>query len=130
MRFDDSGAQVVVEGSHDGYAHLAGAPRHHRRWRLDAGALEVDDRIEPSLPGPATARLHFAPGLELAPDGGRGWRLNEGGTERARLDILAGGTAAPTTTQHALRFGERVDATTLELELADGRAAVRITWPA
>lgn len=116
-----------VEGSHDGYAHLPGAPRHHRRWRLEADGLLVEDRLDPAPVEAAVAWLHLAPGLVLEPLDDGSWRICEGGSERARLQVLAG-RARALTTRHALAFGRLVDAATLALQLEGGRAALRIAW--
>lgn len=116
-----------VEGSHDGYTHLPGAPRHHRRWRLETDGLQVEDWLDPVTSEASQAWLHLAPGLALEPLDASSWRVTEDGAERVRLLVLAG-RARTMTTQHALTFGRIVDAPTLALELDGGHAALRIAW--
>jgi uncharacterized heparinase superfamily protein len=52
----------ALEGWHDGYARLAGAPRHARRfaWHAD-GVLLVRDRVEAGRRVRACSRLHLHP---------------------------------------------------------------------
>ncbi len=117
----------VVEGSHDGYAHLRGSPRHHRRWQLDAAALVVEDRLEPPAAESAVARFHLAPGLTFEREDERTWRVHDGRTISARVSVVAG-HARLESTHHAQRFGILVEATTLAVQLADGHSRVRWSW--
>jgi uncharacterized heparinase superfamily protein len=117
----------MVEGAHDGYLHLPGAPLHRRRWTFDDHALLVEDELVPIPNASAVARWHFAPGLTLAHTGPAAWRILDAERDLARIDVLLG-AAQPTTTQHALRFGVLVDASTLDVQLVDGYASVRLTW--
>lgn len=86
----DAGPPIEVSCAHDGYARLPGGPVHHRRWRLGAGELVVEDRLAGG-PHPARARYHFHPDLEVHPADGAGtgtvgakngpllaWRVEEG----------------------------------------------------
>ena len=116
-----------VQGSHDGYAHLPGQPRHERRWQFDADALHVFDSLPASAGIDAVARFHLAPGLMLEALQDSAWQVRDGTRAIARIDVLAG-QARTTTTQHALRFGVLTDAATLEVTLHDGRSAVRVSW--
>jgi hypothetical protein len=116
-----------IEGSHDGYTHLPGSPRHRRRWRLEPDCLQIDDWLDPPTALPAQAWLHLAPGLVLEPLDSASWRVTDGGVERVRVHVLAG-HARSLTTQHALAFGNLVDASTLALQLEGGRAALRLAW--
>lgn len=117
-----------VEAAHDGYSHLPGHPVHHRRWTLDDQGLLVEDRVSPAPAGPACARLHLAPGLALTAEGAGHWRVSDGGSTLAGIQVLAG-AGTVTTTAHAQRFGQRVDAATLTIRLDNGQAVARIHWP-
>lgn len=117
----------VVEGSHDGYAHLRGSPRHHRRWQLDATALLVEDRIEPPAGESAVARFHLAPGLTFEREDERTWRVHDGRAFSARVSVVAG-HARLESTHHAQRFGILTEATTLVVQLVDGHSSVRWWW--
>lgn len=116
----------VVESSHDGYAHLTGAPHHCRRWRFQADGLVVEDRIE-SLRESATAHFHIAPGLALEQGSANEWRVRDGATTFARIRV-AHGTAEQRTTLHAQRFGALVEASTLAVRLETGSATVMFSW--
>jgi uncharacterized heparinase superfamily protein len=115
-----------IDGSHDGYAHLRGAPIHHRRWTFDADAVLVEDRIDPPARETAVARFHLAPGLSLEPAGAT-WRVRAADADLARIEVLQG-VAEAGTTLHALRFGMLVSAATLSVRLDAGLCAVRIHW--
>jgi uncharacterized heparinase superfamily protein len=116
-----------VDGSHDGYTHLPGAPRHHRRWTFEAAGLEVLDRLDPAAAEPAVARYHLAPGLELVPEGDNRWQVREGQRTLAQVRVVQGrGAVGPT--QHAQRFGVLVPAATLAVQLQDQQARVQWFW--
>lgn len=117
----------TVEGSHDGYCHLARAPRHRRRWLLGDDGLLVEDWLDPVPSEPALAHWHLAPGLALGPIDGSTWRISENGVQRALLRVQVG-SASVSITQHAPAFGILVDAPTLAVRLQQGHAAVRIAW--
>ncbi len=117
----------IVECSHDGYVHLPGAPRHRRRWQLDATALVVNDRIEPSACESAVARFHLASGLSIEREDERTWRIHDGRALAVRATVLAG-HATLETTQHAQRFGILVEAMTLVVRLDANASSVRWSW--
>ncbi|MCE2918191.1 MAG: heparinase II/III family protein [Rubrivivax sp.] len=122
----------TVCGSHDGYRHLPGSPVHRRRWHFASGALEVVDTVEAqpgTSIGPAWARYHLAPGLDLRStrDDGSRWVVLDGGIELAEVHIVAG-DADLEHWQHAVRFGVLVDALTLRVRLNSGQALVRWHW--
>lgn len=56
LRRDDH--LLILEGSHDGYAHLPGRPIHVRRFKISPGRMTIVDRLEGSLTG-RTARVGF-----------------------------------------------------------------------
>jgi uncharacterized heparinase superfamily protein len=62
---------VTLEAAHDGYRHLPGRPRHHRRWSLTARTLLVDDTVSGRGRHSVVVRWHLAPGsgLRLVPGG-------------------------------------------------------------
>ncbi len=119
----------TVQAWHDGYLHLKGKHRHHRRWQMDEGSLLVDDWLEPLSQEPAVARFHLAAGLELQQSSATVWLVLEDRLERARM-VVQEGDAVRSSTLHAQRFGQLVEAATLDVALRAGRATVRITWEA
>lgn len=115
-----------LTASHDGYRFLAGAPVHRRRWHLEDRTLLVEDGVNPACG--AIARHHLAPGLTLKADGVTTWAVVRDGQQVARVEVLAGGAARAESWKHALAFGELTDATTLAIELHEGRASLRWHW--
>lgn len=45
-RWEPSANGFLLEGAHDGFAHLPGRPRHVRRIQADADSIDILDRIE------------------------------------------------------------------------------------
>ncbi len=125
-RIERSEASIRVEGSHDGYAHLAGAPVHRRSWRFDAAGLVVEDALS-DTDAVAVARFHLAPGLAIAAAGGGRWRISRGGALVAEVDT-GGADARVEASFHAPRFGVVEPTTCLAIGLARGGAATRWTW--
>lgn len=114
-----------IEGAHDGYRFLEGAPLHTRRWSMGEQALAVEDLVAPPQ-HPATARFHLAPGLSLVPaESVRRWRVLDAERELAQVEVECG-EARATASQRALGFGVLVPAQTLEIALKNGRA--RSSW--
>lgn len=116
-----------VDCSHDGYAHLPGAPIHRRRWQFEADALLIEDRIDPPVAEPAVARFHLAPGLTVAPESEHACCITDGSAKVARVTVLAGHLALEHW-QHAQRFGALVSALTLAVRLESGHANVHWRW--
>jgi uncharacterized heparinase superfamily protein len=114
-----------VDAMHDGYAHLPGVPLHRRQWTFEPQALLVDDHLS----GAAVARYHLAPGLTVSEVQPRCWRISNAQATLAHFDIEIG-QASVEVWRHALGFGRLVDAQTLIVALAGGRARVRIRWSA
>lgn len=116
----------MVAACHDGYRFLAGRPIHCRRWQLDAGALTVEDRVDPA-PADAVARYHFAPGLVLQAEPDGRWLVLDRGNLAAIVDVECGAGAA-VDWLHGERFGDLVPAQTLVVSLQNGLARVRFNW--
>lgn len=55
---------VVLEGQHDGYTHLQGSPKHHRRIKVGSDGMMISDTLEAGLP--ITARIGFLLHPEVA----------------------------------------------------------------
>jgi uncharacterized heparinase superfamily protein len=60
----------VLVGTHDGYAHLHGAPRHVRRIEAMPGCLVIEDRLQGSSPHSATAAFLLHPDCQVDARGG------------------------------------------------------------
>ncbi|MEO8312690.1 MAG: alginate lyase family protein [Caldimonas sp.] len=125
-RVSRDGDALVIDGAHDGYAHLAGRPIHRRRWRFDSAGLIVEDEVGPGRPA-ALARFHLAPGLALAAVGERHWRVSNGTRPIAEAEIAIG-RAFPEVSFFAPRFGVVEPTACLAVALADGRSLTRWSW--
>ena len=69
--WDEQGDGFVLEGSHDGYVHLPGRPRHHRRLEAQLGRIRVEDRVSGGQGQLASARILLHPEATTRPiDGG------------------------------------------------------------
>jgi uncharacterized heparinase superfamily protein len=68
---DTAGDAVTIEAAHDGYRHLPGRPTHHRRWRLGADELRIDDTVTGRGRHAIAVRWHLAPDtlLRVVPGG-------------------------------------------------------------
>lgn len=78
-RFEALGHGFVLEGSHDGYAHLAGAPLHRRRFVASRESLVIDDAVVGGAQQVARARLLLHPNVR-AQRVRRGVLLQQGDT--------------------------------------------------
>ena len=69
LRLEDD--RLELEGSHDGYGHLPGNPRHRRRIVATSLRVEIQDRVTGGAGQRAEARLLLHPSLrcELEPGG-------------------------------------------------------------
>lgn len=56
-----SSGGCVVEGEHDGFRHLAGAPIHRRRFEVTPAAIAVADRVDAGAGQPVRARILLHP---------------------------------------------------------------------
>jgi len=119
LRWRGCGDGLVLEAEHDGYARLACAARHRRRFRwYRDGVLLLTDRVQSRKPASVTVRLHVNPlwvpvevrerkVVFLAPDGSpltiaaggtlwleRGWYCPEFGVRRRGyvVAVSAGGS--------------------------------------
>ncbi len=45
LRYEPHACGFVLEGEHDGYRHLAGSPRHRRRFVATATSLVIEDEV-------------------------------------------------------------------------------------
>jgi uncharacterized heparinase superfamily protein len=62
-RFEPRPDGFLLEGSHDGYAGLPGAPRHVRRFAVGPGRIDVEDRVAGGRGGDVRIALTTAAAL-------------------------------------------------------------------
>lgn len=115
-----------LRAAHDGYRFLPGAPVHRRHWQLGDRTLLVEDEVTPACSG--MVRHHLAPGLALLRDDDGTWSVIQKGCQVASVEILAGAAVRVEPWKHAVGFGELADASTMTIELQDGRASLRWHW--
>jgi uncharacterized heparinase superfamily protein len=59
----------LLEGAHDGYAHLPGGPVHLRRFDFSPGAITIEDRLEGRTERAARIGFLLHPEVEIVEDG-------------------------------------------------------------
>ena len=69
--YEATADSFTLEGTHDGFAHLAGQPRHIRRFEASPDALEIHDRLEgdPQVQAFITFLLHPTARVTATPAG-------------------------------------------------------------
>ena len=78
VRFEIDGSEWMATGSHDGFDHLPGRPRHRRTVRLDPrGILEIEDEVTGRGSHLLQGGLLVEEGWTVAA-GETGWRLSNG----------------------------------------------------
>ncbi len=115
--------RLVVAAHHDGYAHLPGAPAHHRRIARDGDTLHLIDRIDGGRGQLAVSRLLLHPGVRVVPVDG-GVRLTLG---RRALVVRA---SAPVRVENAVwwpDFGEELPTRRLVVDLGPAPCAGTVT---
>jgi uncharacterized heparinase superfamily protein len=65
LNFEATGEGCILEGTHDGFTHLKGAPRHVRRFELSNREVIVRDRIEGEPVAPAFISFLLHPEVQL-----------------------------------------------------------------
>ena len=118
VRFERRDDGFVLEGRHDGYRRLPGAPVHRRRavWR-EAGVLMVRDRVTSGRPVRWVSRLHLHPDCRAEREGDDAVRIE---TDRVALRVrFAGpGELSIGRSWYCPRFGQRMENTVIEFASA------------
>ena len=124
-RLDLNDDETHVSGWHDGYRHLAGAPKTWREWRFSDTGVRVRDQVTPACPG--VARFLLAPGLRLQQESDGRWQV---ATEREVIAtaIVHQGEAMIETACYAARFGEPEPVQCLAVALDLGVADTQWNW--
>jgi uncharacterized heparinase superfamily protein len=95
----------TLEGWHDGYRRLPGAPRHSRRlaWHRD-GVLMVRDRVDAARSVEAVSRVHLDPECRIEASDATGVRVaHPGGSFQLRF--AGSGVLRIEPSRHFPRFG-------------------------
>ena len=121
---DVRGDRLHAEAAHDGYRHLAGAPRVWRSFDLDERGLTIRDSISP--PYRSEAHFHLHPAIKIAElSAGHAALLLPCG-RRLRLELEGGLPSILRTSWHP-EFGVTQPNLCLVLPLAGGRAQLKLT---
>ncbi len=94
-RYEPRGDGFLLEGAHDGYAHLSGRPWHLRRFEATPGAIRVVDRLEGRADRAAQIGFLLHPEVEVSVAGAKA-SLTRGAT---RIAMTATG---PITVEEAV----------------------------
>ncbi len=117
---------LSVSCSHNGYKRLKGAPVHRRSVILHADKLEVADMILGSCRNAASKfLLHHLIAVSQSSDDCFMLRLPTG--DVIRLDVIEG-RATLAAGAHAVRFGEVLPTSSINVDLVDARSRVHLSW--
>ncbi len=117
--------ELSLDGTHDGYRHLAGAPRHRRRLVHRPGVLEVEDTIVGGVGQRAVARLLLHPEVQVEADAAGALRLSSG---EVVLILEHHGPVAPRLVDALWCPDFGVSHRTLQIELECGAAPCAARW--
>lgn len=96
VRFAPGEGGFELEGTHDGFRNLDGAPLHTRRFVARPRRIEVHDIVSGGAGQPVVARILLAPGLTLE-SGDRGVHRIVGGPRPITLSTDFAATARPSS---------------------------------
>jgi hypothetical protein len=68
--YSETAGGFLLEASHDGYRHLAGAPIHTRRFDATPTSIRINDRVSGGDGQPVRARLLLHPDFQAEPTSG------------------------------------------------------------
>ena len=74
-RYEAKGTHFVLEGSHDGYAHLPGGPIHTRVFDAEPSRIIIEDRVHGGNGQKVEARLLLHPDVRIDPTSERRFEL-------------------------------------------------------
>jgi uncharacterized heparinase superfamily protein len=121
----DPAFPFALSGTHDGYAHLPGAPRHERSFRFDGNVLEIEDKLSGGKGQGARGRLLFHPGCRVEPVSERTAHVKAPGIS---LEIASSGAPLMQgTAHHSPDFGVWLETSCLDFDLGPLPAANRLT---
>ena len=122
---------ATVEAAHDGYRHLPGRPRHHRRWSLSSDELRIDDTVTGQGRHRIIVRWHLAPGAEARLASG-GAVIIAGGHEigvTARSELPSASPLAVETAEASVGFGKTIQVPVLTYAChAELPVRISTTW--
>ncbi|MFN3747573.1 MAG: heparinase II/III family protein [Sphingorhabdus sp.] len=115
-----------VTCSHDGYKRLKGSPVHRRSLGLRKNELEiVDSIIGPYRTATAKFLLHHLVTVSQISQNCFMLRLSSG--KVVRFEVMEG-RARLVVGSHAVRFGELLPTSAINIELVDSKSRVQLSW--
>jgi hypothetical protein len=69
LKYEASADGFALEGTHDGFAHLEGTPRHVRSFEISPKLVVIHDRVEGEPAVPATIGFLLDPGVAVEGSG-------------------------------------------------------------
>ena len=120
-----AGENILV-ASHDGYAHLPGAPIHRREWRLTESALEIIDQVTDRT-AQAEARFHFHPEIVVSQSGSHAGNMRRSDGLRLEWKCESGSARIEDSSWHP-EFGIALPSKVLVIALAGGHAKFELHW--
>lgn len=118
-----------IEGTHDGYRFLSGAPRHRRCWTLTASSLSITDHVVGAR-DETVARFHLHPGVSLLPRSSgdeRMIRLQLPGRADVEVEVEGGLLTVEDSTWHP-RFGMTLPTRCLVVRFETNTLVTRVRW--
>lgn len=125
LRFVEDGAGFCFEGSHDGFAGLAGAPRHLRRIEAAPGELKISDRLEGGVGQPAAVRMLLHPDCKVEARG-KDWLIRSGPVT-VRLEASVAVTIEPAEWYPDIHVAAPTSRLVLALPAAPRSVEMRLT---
>lgn len=133
---DSSPDQLEVRCGHDGYLRLAGRVRHHRRWRLSADELVIEDQVSGRFAS-AIARFHLDPQVRVmipptesvssGPRVAQAHAVLEHGAWRIEFEAR-GSELSIEASQYHPQFGTTIENECLVCRLSESTAEFRFRW--
>ena len=125
---DESGTELKVACSHDGYMRIKGGPLHTRKWRLSAKQFKVEDSLSTLTFDSADARFHMHPNVDIKIDAENkcGTLLLSNGIE-IEWQCEGGDPRVEQSTWHP-EFGVAIPTACLIVPLKGGRADLSLSW--
>ncbi len=113
LAYEETADGFMLEGTHDGFRHLPGAPRHIRRFDVASDRLVICDRLEGSPNRPASVGFLLHPEARVEVTG-------------AIVRILRGATEIQMTSTLPIRVEDAVWWPDMGVELATKRLRVKL----
>lgn len=120
-------AEVIIDGSHDGYRRLSGQPTHLRRWRLTPDGLRIEDRIVGGFER-AEAYFHFHPDIQIRTLERNSASIGPVGARDAQITFDTHGSMSVTRGTWHPRFGSVIGNQRIVVAFDRPSLTTQLTW--